>query len=195
MKPWMPFWMAHKEPKHKDKKVWKGQNILYDNFCNRSSAAGVHFVRPSDEQWLRWTYCLGKVRASEILCWDTETGAGPYVNPHNLSRWGRGKQAGTRGGYIETESWRANEPLEENYGIKLPVITSWVCKLIQLASCLYFLKISNPAGSAAGCRARGEKDAPNRLLFLSGFVYLITAACGNQLQPRKLAWQTQTHCP
>ena len=57
-------------------------------------------MRPCDEQWLWWTYCLGKVRASDILCWDTETGARPYVKAHNLSRCREGSRPAIRGEYF-----------------------------------------------------------------------------------------------
>ena len=69
-----------------EKKVWK--TILY---------TGVHFVRPCDEQWLRWTYCLGKVRASDILCWETETGGWTICQPTQSVTLERGKQSWRQG--------------------------------------------------------------------------------------------------
>ena len=86
-----------------EKKVWK--TILY---------TGVHFVRPCDEQWLRWTYCLGKVRASDILCWETETGGWTICQPTQSVTLERGKQSWRQGRIFCLPKNVTNKEMVEN---------------------------------------------------------------------------------
>ena len=71
-------------------------------------------MRPCDEQWLRWTYCLGKVRASDILCWETETGGWTICQPTQSVTLERGKQSWRQGRIFCLPKNVTNKEMVEN---------------------------------------------------------------------------------